>query len=301
MAAPSLVQNSDINNGATSPYTRHFTAPSDAGNTVIVALNVQSAWLTYSVTDNYGNAYLPVSAPVWGQGALGCCAVSIFVATGIDAGAGAIAVSYAFVQIDGGPNGSVEASQWEAAGIDLANPVDAFVAGVGVDGGTTMDSGSLVTTSPGDLLFAWGLSFQNTLDAGPGYAFLSNVGSDIVEGAIAATPGTYSAAAVTNSPAWVIGLVAFRAAAVADAGAGDAGAGDAGAADAGSDAGFGDAGGGLDGGPVRTSPTHDRVGCDCASGASRGALAWWALLGVAFGRLLQRRPRVGYEASHETD
>ena len=100
----------------------------------------------------------------------------------------------------------------EYSGIDPTNPVDVVAAAQGT--GTLANSGSVTTTYANDLLVGADLVQDQTLGSGAGYTsrVLTSPDGDILEDKIVTTAGSYNATAQLNGNAWIMQMVAFRAA-----------------------------------------------------------------------------------------
>ena len=100
----------------------------------------------------------------------------------------------------------------EYSGIDPTNPVDVVAAAQGT--GTLSNSGSATTTNANDLLVGANLVQNQTLGAGAGYTsrVLTSPDEDILEDEIVTTAGSRNATAQLNGDAWIMQMVAFRAA-----------------------------------------------------------------------------------------
>jgi chitodextrinase len=189
---------------ASVPVT--YTAAQTAGNlnVVVVGWNDTSAGVT-SVTDTKGNVYTRVVGPTVGAG----LTQSIYYATNIAAAAAGVnKVTVAFSPAAAYPDIRI----LEYSGIDPVNPVDTTAAGVGSS--TVSNSGAVATSNANDLLF--GANMVATSTGGPGAGFTSRVitnpDGDIAEDELVAATGNYSATASLSSGAWVMQMVAFRAA-----------------------------------------------------------------------------------------
>jgi len=98
------------------------------------------------------------------------------------------------------------------SGVDPTNPVDVVAAAQGT--GTVSNSGSVTTGNANDLLVGANLVQQITTSPGIGYTsrVITNPDGDILEDAIVTTAGSYSATASLSGGAWIMQMVAFRAA-----------------------------------------------------------------------------------------
>ena len=176
-------------------------------NVVVVAWNDTTAKVS-SVTDTAGNVYQLAAAPTQTSDD-GGLSLSIYYAKNI-ASSGANTVTVTFSQTAQYPDIRI----LEYSGIDQVNPVD-VVAGQTQSSGATSDSGVVATTNPTDLLV--GANIVQTFTAAAGATFAERVHSEpdgqIAEDRVVTATGLYSASAVLDSPgAWVMQMVAFRAA-----------------------------------------------------------------------------------------
>jgi hypothetical protein len=176
-------------------------------NVVVVAWNDTTAKVS-SVTDTAGNVYQLAAAPTQTSDD-GGLSLSIYYAKNI-ASSGANTVTVTFSQTAQYPDIRI----LEYSGIDQVNPVD-VVAGRTQSSGATSDSGVVATTNPTDLLV--GANIVQTFTAAAGATFAERVHSEpdgqIAGDRVVTATGLYSASAVLDSPgAWVMQMVAFRAA-----------------------------------------------------------------------------------------
>ncbi|MGC1614963.1 MAG: LamG-like jellyroll fold domain-containing protein, partial [Candidatus Acidiferrum sp.] len=185
-----------------------YSAAQIAGdlNVVVVGWNDSSA-IVNSVSDSSGNLYSLAAGPSKVSGAL---TQSIYYAKNILAAAAkANVVSVRF-------NGSAAAPDiriLEYVGLDAANPVDVTAAATGSSSSSA--SPSVATANPTDLIL--GANIVVSMTGGPGSGFtkriLTSPDGDIVEDKIVAATGSYSASAPLNgSAAWIMQMVAFKAA-----------------------------------------------------------------------------------------
>jgi len=187
------------------PYT--FTQTAGDLNVVVVGWNDTTAQVS-SVKDTAGNVYQLAVGPTK-VAAAGGLNQSIYYAKNI-AASGANTVTVTFDQTAGYPDIRI----LEYSGIDRVNPVDVIAAQTQTTG-TICTSGNVATTNPADLLVA--ANTIQTFTAAPDATFTERVHSSpdgqIVEDRAVTAAGLYSAGAALNSPgAWVMQMVAFRAA-----------------------------------------------------------------------------------------
>ena len=207
-AAISFVQrNSALPQTPQTTVTVAYAAAQVAGDTNVVAVGWSDITTSVvSVTDTAGNIYTPVIGPTRQSGAQ---SQSIYVANNVKAAAAnANSVTVTFSAAANYPNVRVLSYR----GLDPAAPVEAAVGAGG--SGTTSNSGSLTTTNANDLLFAANCVSSTTKAAGTGFTsrIITSPDSDIAEDRIVTAAGTYSATATMSSGAWVMQLVALKAA-----------------------------------------------------------------------------------------
>lgn len=174
-----------------------------AGDTNLVAIgwNDTSASIA-SVTDSLGNTYQVALATFRGNG----MSQAIYYAPNIAAAsAGANQVTVTFDQAVV----FVDLRVTEYAGLRQPNPFHTGVSATGT--GSNASTGALSTTTPSELLFAAGMTGAVFSAAGPGYTsrVITSPDGDIVEAAVAAATGTYSASAPLSSGTWLLQLAAF--------------------------------------------------------------------------------------------
>ena len=197
--------------------TATFAKAQTAGdlNVVAVGWNDATAQVT-SVTDSMGNPYTLAVGPTVQTGT---ATQAIYYAKNIfAASANGNTITVAFNTVAKYPDLRVA----EYSGIDPTNPVDVVSAAQGT--GTLSSSGSMTTTNANDLLVGADLVQDQTFGGGAGYTsrVLTSPDGDILEDEIVTMSGSYSATAQSNGNAWIMQMVAFRAAGSA-AGAAPAG------------------------------------------------------------------------------
>ena len=188
-----------------------FTAVQAAHNLNVVAVGWNdTSTSVVSVTDSNGNAYAlaattestPVPAPSDLQ--LGV-SQAIYYAKDINAGINTVTVTF-------NQTTAVQSVRIvEYTGLDTVSPLDTSVG----NNGTALiaDSGAVTTNSANDLLFGAGTITTGFTAAGTGFTtVLINGLSDIVEDQVVATAASHNATAALTSGAWVMQMVAFRAA-----------------------------------------------------------------------------------------
>jgi YD repeat-containing protein len=204
-AGVSYVQgNSGTSNQEVSTVSVTYSSAQAAGDLNVVFVGWDNAtYAVQSITDTSGNTYVAAVGPtVNSSGAT----QTIYYATNISAAAaGANAVTVTFSNSVSYPDVRI----LEYSGINTTNPLDTAIAAYG--NGATLNSGSLTITAANDLLVAGGYGqHAYTGGAGAGYTEVLTSEWELVEDAIVATVGSYSATSSDNSGYWVMQMVAFR-------------------------------------------------------------------------------------------
>jgi hypothetical protein len=178
-----------------------------AGNANVVAIGWNSATATVSsVTDSKGNVY-QLAAPVTRGTGL---SQAVYYATGINAAtAGADTVTVTFSVAVPFPDIRVS----EYSGIDRTNPLDGTASAAGTS--SLASSGNVTTTAAKDLLFGAAMTAGVFTGASTGYTtrLITVPDADLVADRTVTATGTYSAGGnIDGTSAWLMQLVAFRAA-----------------------------------------------------------------------------------------
>ncbi len=209
-ASPNFVQsNSSTPTAPQSQVTVPFKSSQTVGNlnVVVVGWNDASAQVL-SLTDSQGNIYqLAVGPTVLTDSP--AISQSIYYAKNISAAtAGANTVTLTFTKAAGYPDVRI----MEYSGIDPVTPVDVVVGATG--NSVTSASSAVITKNALDLLV--GANTVWTVTGSPGSGFIQRMitsDGDIVEDRVVTAAGSYSASANLNSSgAWIMQMVAFRAA-----------------------------------------------------------------------------------------
>src|SRR5262249_8805970 len=157
------------------------------------------------VTDTMGNVYTRAVGPTAGNG----LSQSIYYAKAIAAaGAGVNKVTVSFTPGASFPDVRI----LEYSGVDSTNTVDVVAGASGSS--ATSNSGAVTTTNATDLLVAGNMVATSTTGAGANFTsrVITSPDWDIAEDRVVTTAGSYSATAPLGSGAWVMQMVAFRAA-----------------------------------------------------------------------------------------
>ena len=187
----------------TVPYTLAQTAGNL--NVVVVGWNDSTAKVN-AVTDTKGSVYALVGVPVVQSGT---ATQAIYYAKNIAAAAaGANIVTVTFTVAAAYPDIRIA----EYSGLDPVNPLDVSVGAQG--NSATSDSGPVTTTNANDLLV--GANLVQTLTSGAGTGYTSRVitspDGDILEDRVVTATGSYNATAAVSAGAWIMQMVAFKAA-----------------------------------------------------------------------------------------
>lgn len=184
-----------------------YTAAQTAGNLNVVAIGWYNTTAhVLSVTDTAGNIYKLAVGPT------------------TQSQAGTQAIYYAPIVAGSAANNNRVVVSFDAAapfpdlriaeysGVAATNPVDTVAASAG--SGTTTSSGSLTTANANDLLIGANYVTSHTTGPGSGYTARTITYPDgsILEDRIVTAAGSYSATAPISTGAWIMQLVALRAA-----------------------------------------------------------------------------------------
>ena len=200
---PTFVQakSNEVTSGTTNSVA--FTSANTAGN-LIVAYVLWSNAGTATVTDTRGNTYAAVAAATkWNNSNWSS---QVFYATNVAAGANTVKATFGTTI-----NSFGILYVHEYSGMDTVNPLDVTKSAAGTS--SAMSSGAATTTSSNDLIFGAGASIQNVNQAGIGFTTRSNDYGNRTEDMTVTVTGSYAATATQNGNAWVMHMVAFKAAA----------------------------------------------------------------------------------------
>ena len=184
-----------------------YTAAQTSGNLNVVVIGWNdSTTQVSSVADSKGNVYKVAVGPTIQSGT---ATQVIYYASNI-AAAAANANTVTVTFNTGARYADIRIAEY--SGINPATPVDAVAAGQG--NGTSSSSGSVTTTNANDLLVGANIVQMGTMGAGSGYAnrVITSPDGDILEDQAVTVTGSYSATASLTSGAWIMQMVAFRAA-----------------------------------------------------------------------------------------
>jgi chitodextrinase len=200
--------NSATPQSASTTVTVPFTKAQTAGNlnVVVVGWN-DSTSQVQSVVDSKGNVYSPAVGPTVSSG---FATQSIFYAKNIVAAtANANSVTVTFNTGAAFPDIRI----LEYSGIDTTTPLDVTSASTGSS--TLSATGPIATKNATDMLFAANMVATATTGAGAGFTnrVITTPDGDIAEDQIVSATGSYTATATVGpAGAWIMQMVAFRAA-----------------------------------------------------------------------------------------
>ncbi len=153
-----------------------------------------------TVTDTSGNVYAPVGAPVVWNG--GQARAAVFYAANVVGGSNTVTARF------GTPVntfGIVYAHEY--ANVATTAPVEATISATG--SGPAMSSGTLNTSTPGDLVFVGGASAA-AMHLTSSYSVRSSGWDNVTADATGVAPGAQSVTGFQNGSGWVLQLVAFK-------------------------------------------------------------------------------------------
>jgi len=207
-ATPSFVQGraNEIQSGTVNTTT--FSQPNTTGN-LIVAYVVWSNASGVTVTDTRGNSYVSAGPAVrWNKNSW---SAQVFYAKNVAGGANMVQATFARAVKSFGL-----VYVHEYSGIDKSAPLDVSAAKAGST--SAMNSGSTTTTNVNDLILGAGASTNSVTAAGIGFATRQTDFGNLTEDRTVSAVGSYNATATQDGSAWVMHMVAFKA---ADAGPAD--------------------------------------------------------------------------------
>ncbi len=182
-----------------------YTKAQTAGDLNVVLIGwSNSTGQVNSVVDSKGNAYVLAVGPTVQSGV---ATQAIYYASNITA-ASANTVKVTFSTAVSFPDIRIA----EYSGIATASPVDVIATAQG--SGTSASSGLVTTENANDLLVGADKVRQVTNTAGAGYTnrLITSPNGDILEDRTVTATGTYSATATLTGGAWIMQMIAFRAA-----------------------------------------------------------------------------------------
>jgi len=184
-----------------------FTQAQTAGNLNFIAIGwIDTPRTIRSVTDSKGNLYVPATVVKTGPNSY--FQVIYYAKNIVAAAANANSVKVTF----DAPVYNLDVRIAEYSGLSTTNALDVTASASGT--GTSTDSGAATTTNANDLLVGTNKVENSTTGAGSGFTQqLLTVDGDILERRTVSATGSYHATAPQDvSGAWIMQLVAFRAA-----------------------------------------------------------------------------------------
>jgi hypothetical protein len=196
-----FVQGAQLNDQTTDETQAQvaFTATETAGDANVVAVAWAGNVGVTTVTDNFGDTYTQVGAPVSGW-----LHQAMYYAVDIAPGAGPTTVT---VTLSGAAQPLVMIAEY--AGVDSATALDVSAGSSGQS--TSADSGSVTTTHPHDLLVAVSTYAGGSVTAGPNFTIeVSASPFAVLEDREVLSSGAYDAAVTLGTnESWVIQLAAL--------------------------------------------------------------------------------------------
>ena len=201
-------------NGGTGATSATFDSAESAGDLNVVLIGWADNTATVSsVTDTRGNTYT-LAAPlitIPGSASLPPLSQAIYYAKNIAGGVNTVNVAF---------NGSPfypDLRVVEYSGVDTSAPLIATTGSSGnANGGDTVSSGNITTTSAGALLVAGGMTTWSYDGAGASFtARLMTADGNIAEDSVVGAAGSYGASAHLSGPGqnWILQVAAFKPAA----------------------------------------------------------------------------------------
>jgi Domain of unknown function (DUF1929)/Bacterial Ig domain/Glyoxal oxidase N-terminus/Carboxypeptidase regulatory-like domain/SdrD B-like domain/Kelch motif len=198
-AGITLVQDNVNGNEATaSTISIAFNAANTAGNFIIVSGTIARPSGTLSISDTAGNTYLPVAAPVTDSNQN--VTSYLWYVPSCKGGANTVKLTPAVA-------GALEIHVSEWTGISTTYPVDVFASAAG--SGTAASSGSVTTTSNGELIYGYTF-IANTASPGSGFTGMTLVNGDLDEYQVQSAAGATAATFTQQSGTWMARVATFR-------------------------------------------------------------------------------------------
>ncbi len=199
---PAFVQENEnkITSGTTVSTT--FAKPNTAGNLIAVYVLWNNAG-TASIKDSLGNTYTSATGPLsWNNNTW---RGQVFYAKNILGGSNTITVTFS----QGVTSFGIMYTH-EYSGLDPANPIDVTQGAIGTS--SAMSSGLVTTTNANDLIFGAGASSAGITAGESGFTVRTTGYGNMTEDEDVTNTGSYAATATQNSVAWIMQMVAFKAA-----------------------------------------------------------------------------------------
>lgn len=180
--------------GNSSTFSVAFTAPTTAGNLIIVGFDFYKSGSFKSITDSQGNTFSQIGSQLSTPGG---SASRLYYAAGIRGGSETITVTLA------ASSPYLEVYAGEFSGVVA---VDAQAGDFGTVG--AVSSGSAFTTATGDTLYGYCVS-DGQCSAGSGFTLRGNLDGNITQDKVSGAPGAYAVTG-NSTGGWSVHMVALR-------------------------------------------------------------------------------------------
>jgi Putative Ig domain len=198
--APSIVFVQESAKAATATaksLSVSFAANTLPGDLILVAFDFASSATPKSITDSQGNTFTQVGTQLVSPGG---SASRVYYAKSIKGGADTVTVALS------ANSAWIEVYLTEYSGVDPTNPIDAQAGAAGSAG--AVSSGTAKTSYPGDVIVGY-CPADWSCTVGSGFAARSTFNNNLIEDAMAASPGSYAATASANN-GWTMQMVALK-------------------------------------------------------------------------------------------
>jgi hypothetical protein len=187
----------NVSNGVKS-LSVAFPTSTVAGNLILIAFDFPGSATVSSIADTQGNIFTQVGTQLISPAGFGS---RVYYAKNIKGGADSVTVTFLAA------SGFIELYLTEYAGADQANPIDAQAGATGNVG--PVSSGNATTTVAGDLIYGYCLGdWACTL--GSGFTARSMFDGNVIEDAMAGSPGAYAATGTGINGGWTMQMVALK-------------------------------------------------------------------------------------------
>ena len=197
---PSIVFVQESANAASATaksLTVSFAANSLPGDVILVAFDFVPPAAFSSIKDSQGNTFTEAGTQLLSPGGGGS---RVYYAKNIKGGADTVTITLS------ANSAWIEAYLTEYSGVDPTNPVDAQAGASGSAG--AVSSGTAKTSYSGDAIFGYCVG-DWACTVGSGFTARSTFHSNLIEDALAGSPGSYAATATANN-GWTMQMVALK-------------------------------------------------------------------------------------------
>ena len=202
-AAPAFVQTKFAQVASGTTDSAAFSTANAAGNLIVAYVVWSSATSSVSLSDTRGNTYASAGPVTKWNGT--AWSSQVFYAKNIAAGTNTVKATFS-ATISGFGLLYVH----EYSGIDSTNPLDTAAAATGTT--SAMSSGAATPSNASDLIFGAGASTSSITTKGAGFTSRSTSSGNLTEDRLSTAAGATAATATHNGSAWVMHMVAFKAA-----------------------------------------------------------------------------------------